>query len=180
MGLKQLESQEQGFTLIEILVVILVIGILAAIAIPVFLNQRQVALTASIESNARNINNALTMYGLREGQMPHMGPLAADGMQKDGNPEKLLGLSLAEAKHPKSTATVSSFPESQYGPWMVDNVYGYRAFESTSNTACWNVNQTCDSYLLTYKTADGKFKTVMGTLKPDKCKQDDVSVTCTA
>lgn len=176
----KIRSHEDGFTLIEILVVILIVGILAAIAVPVFLNQRNKALDASIESNARNIHNALTMYGLKNGYMPHMGPLAPDGMQTAGNPEKFLGLSLAESTHPKGNATASSFPENQYGPWMQDNVYGYRAFESKTNTACWNTNSTCDSYLLTYKLADGKFKTVFGTLKPKECVQEDVSVVCSS
>ena len=56
---KAREEAEGGFTLIELLVVIIIIGILAAIAIPVFLNQRQKGYEASMKSDLRTVANEL-------------------------------------------------------------------------------------------------------------------------
>jgi type IV pilus assembly protein PilA len=53
---------EKGFTLVELLVVIVIIGILVAIAIPVFLSQRGAAQDRSIESDVRNVLPVMETY----------------------------------------------------------------------------------------------------------------------
>lgn len=70
-------SREDGFTLVELLVVIIIIGILAAIAVPVFLNQRNRAHGADATSNLRNMARSMIDYQIQNGRFPEKNNEAA-------------------------------------------------------------------------------------------------------
>ena len=59
---KMTRTNEKGFTLIELMIVIAIIGILAAIAIPNFIAYRNKAFCSAAESDANAIAAALADY----------------------------------------------------------------------------------------------------------------------
>ncbi|RKZ02663.1 hypothetical protein DRQ21_08055 [Candidatus Fermentibacteria bacterium] len=62
--------EAKGFTLIELMIVVVIIGILAAIAIPKFEDVTNSARYAACRSNLRNIAGALEFYAAENGNYP--------------------------------------------------------------------------------------------------------------
>jgi len=56
------KANEKGFTLIELMIVIAIIGILAAIAIPNFISYRNKSFCSRAETDANNIAGAVADY----------------------------------------------------------------------------------------------------------------------
>jgi prepilin-type N-terminal cleavage/methylation domain-containing protein len=63
-NMKKNVSRKSGFTLVEIMIVVAIIGLLAAIAIPNFVNARTRAQTNACISNLRNIDGAKDQWAL--------------------------------------------------------------------------------------------------------------------
>ena len=62
-----MKNSKKGFTLVEIMIVVVIIGLLAAMAIPAFKKVRDTSQTKAITNNLRQLASAADQYFLENG-----------------------------------------------------------------------------------------------------------------
>jgi prepilin-type N-terminal cleavage/methylation domain-containing protein len=77
-SMRSKSTQKAGFTLVEIMIVVAIIGLLAAIAIPNFLKARATSQQNACINNLRQIDAAKQQWALETGQGPSASPAGTD------------------------------------------------------------------------------------------------------
>jgi type IV pilus assembly protein PilA len=126
--LRERGNGEGGFTLVELLVVMLILGLLAAIAIPSFFNQREKAKDADAKSSVRTAQTAMETYATDNGGS-YLGATAAN--------LRTIESTLNDANLNAPTAAAGSYTVSVTSDGKAKNVFSIsRASNGTTTLTC--------------------------------------------
>ena len=116
------EALRQGFTLIEILVVVAIIGMLGAVAVPAYMNYLADARIATARALIGNVDIAVKTYNMKYGKYPEslevLTQEQADGSDPllEGDPVDPWGNELVYQKNGKKRPKIISYgPDGQEG-----------------------------------------------------------------
>jgi type II secretion system protein G len=134
----KMHRKEQGFTIVELLIVIVVIGILAGLVITTFTGIQQKARNTERQTDIKAIYGQVEAYYAQNGKYPTLTNLN-DATWRASN---MKGLETEALRDPKSASY-------NLVTTTAANVYSYAVFAADGVTACDNSTTDCAVYTLT-------------------------------
>ncbi len=147
-----LKRKQSGFTIVELLIVIIVIGILAALVLVTFSGVQQKARNTERQTDVKALASHLEVYNAQNGYYPTSGQLTAtDGSVVTFVQANLKGLDVQSLRDPKGTTLYLNAGNAS------SQQYGY----VPSPSGCDNTSgNECSSFVLTYLPEGGTLQTV--------------------
>lgn len=133
-----LKSKQSGFTIVELLIVIVVIGILAALVITTFTGIQQKARNTERQTDVKALHGQVEAYYAQNGKYPTLGNMN-DSAWRTSN---MKGLDQEALKDPKGSGYTLAATAGA-------NTYSYAVFAADGTTACDNSATDCAVYTLT-------------------------------
>jgi general secretion pathway protein G len=104
---------KQGFTLVEILIVVVILGILAAIVIPQFTSASQTAKASSLQSQLQTIRSQIELY-----QIQHNGDYPTLASLQTGAPDEWTQLTTWTTQAGVVVLEAALDGDDEYGPYL--------------------------------------------------------------
>lgn len=140
--------KEKGFSLIELLIVVVIVGVIAAIAIPNFLSARRSANEAAAISNLRTFSSSQEAYEVTSG-------LGTYGSLAELHAQGLIDVVLASGAKGGYTYSITTFDATPTSP-SVFNVYGNAATFGTGAAATGTRNYYINESGILYENTAGQ------------------------
>lgn len=130
------KGAEDGFTLVELLVVMLIIGLLAAIAIPAFFNQTAKARDSSAKSDVRHLVEAVEACRAEASSYSDCDTAA----ELDGEEGLSFGTGEGQVGVIVDSNGYTAYAVSKAKTNNVNHVYAWQKSGSTTSRICLNLN----------------------------------------